>query len=193
MGTVAFTCTAFSRPAMVQGNPHVTAVPSIESVQLLPHQGGLDVVFRFRSPVVLAPAGVYLSWAVYLYHHRGDVGRPKDLVSLQFEDRGLGWEPTGWTILASVDSDTTPVVGTVRTDASRDELTTFFPAGFTDLRPPFFWYASQEAYRAFLPEAGKANPQDWSVNGSVTADCPAGVRHDIYSLPEAAKLLVAAG
>jgi len=149
------------------------------------------VSYRFRTPLVLAPEGVYLSWTIYVYRHRSDAGKSQRAVGLQVEDRGKGWEPTGWTILASIGTDASPVDGSVQTDAARDELSTFFPAGFTNLQPPFYWFASQEEYRAYLPEANKAHPQNWNVNGSVTTDCPAGVRLTPNSLPDAARLLSA--
>jgi hypothetical protein len=149
------------------------------------------VSYKFRAPVVLAPEGVYLSWAIYVYRHRSDAGKANKAIELQVENRGKGWEPTGWTILASIGTDASPVEGSVQTDAAGDELSTFFPAGFTDLRPPFYWFASQEEYRAYLPEANKAHPQNWNVNGSVTTDCPSGVRPTPNSLPDAARLLSA--
>ncbi|HYA45631.1 MAG TPA: hypothetical protein VED59_08485, partial [Acidimicrobiales bacterium] len=68
--------------------------------------------------------------------------------------------------------------------------TTSFPAGFVDLRPPFYWFASQEEYRAYLPREGR---QDWSVNGSVVTDCPTGVRPDLNSPPDPAKLFTTSG
>jgi hypothetical protein len=166
-------------------------VPKIESISLVPRAGGLLVSYKFRTPLVLAPEGVYLSWAIYVYRHRSDAGAPQRAVELQVEDRGKGWEPSGWTILASIGTDASPVAGSVQTDAAGDQLSTLFPAGFTNLRPPFYWFASQEEYRAYLPEANKAHPQNWNVNGSVTTDCPVGVRVSPNSLPDAAKLLSA--
>ena len=187
----SFSCTNPQHTSTVQGNPDVAAVPQVESISLVPHAGGLLVAYKFRGPVVLAPEGVYLSWAIYVYRHRSDAGKPEEAVELQVENRGKGWEPTGWTILASVGTEASPVDGSVQTDAAGDELSTFFPAGFTNLRPPFYWFASQEEYRAYLPEANKAHPQNWNVNGSVTTDCPAGVRPTPNSLPDGARLLSA--
>ena len=196
LGLVAATATSFSctnpqHASTVQGNPDVSSVPEIESIGLVPRAGGLVVSYKFGAPLVLAPEGVYLSWAIYLYHHRSDAGKADKAIELQVENRGKGWEPTGWTILASIGTDTSPVDGSVQTDTAGDELTTFFPAGFTNLRPPFYWFASQEEYRAYLPEANKAHPQNWNVNGSVTTDCPAGVRPTPNSLPDGARLLSA--
>jgi hypothetical protein len=193
VGAVAagFSCTNPQHASTVQGNPHVTAVPQIQSISLVPRGGGLVVTYKFKAPLVLAPEGVYLSWAIYVYRHRSDAGKAQLAVELQVENRGKGWEPTGWTILASIGTNATPVDGSVQTDPAGDELTTFFPAGFTNLRPPFFWFASQEEYRAYLPEANKAHPQNWDVNGSVTTDCPAGVRRNPNTLPNGARLLSA--
>jgi hypothetical protein len=193
LGFVAtsFSCTNPQQASTVQGNPHVTSVPEIESISLVPRAGGLVVSYKFAAPLVLAPEGVYLSWAIYVYRHRSDAGKADKAIELQVENRGKGWEPTGWTILASIGTDTSPVEGSVQADAAGDELSTFFPAGFTNLRPPFYWFASQEEYRAYLPEANKAHPQNWNVNGSVTTDCPAGVRSTPNSLPDGAKLLSA--
>jgi len=189
--TASFSCTNPQPSSTVQGNPHVSSVPQIESVSLVPRAGGLLVSYKFRTPLALVPEGVYLSWAIYVYRHRSDAGKSQRAVLLQVEDRGKGWEPSGWTILASIGTDASPVEGSVQTDKAGDELSTFFPAGFTNLLPPFYWFASQEEYRAYLPEANKAHPQNWNVNGSVTTDCPVGVRPSPNSLPNAAKLLSA--
>ncbi len=187
----SFSCTNPQPASTVQGTPDVRSVPQIESISLVPRAGGLLVSYKFRAPLVLAPEGVYLSWAIYVYRHRSDAGTPQRAVELQVEDRGKGWEPSGWTILASIGTDASPVAGSVQTDAAGDQLRTFFPAGFTNLRPPFYWFASQEEYRAYLPVANKAHPQNWNVNGSVTTDCPVGVRVNPNSLPDGAKLLSA--
>jgi hypothetical protein len=189
--TTSFSCTNPQASSTVQGNPHVSSVPQIESIRLVPRSGGLLVSYKFRTPFVLAPEGVYLSWTIYVYRHRSDATKPQRAVDLQVEDRGTGWQPSGWTMLASLGTEASPVEGSVQTDAAGDELSAFFPAGFTNLRPPFYWFASQEEYRAYLPEANKAHPQNWNVNGSVTTDCPVGVRVSPNSLPDAAKLLSA--
>ena len=187
----SFSCTNPQPSSTVQGTPDVRSVPQIESIGLVPRAGGLVVSYKFRTPLVLAPEGVYLSWVIYVYRHRSDAGAPQRAVELQVEDRGKGWEPSGWTILASIGTDASPVAGSVQTDTAGDQLSTFFPAGFTNLRPPFYWFASQEEYRAYLPVANKAHPQNWNVNGSVTTDCPVGVRVSPNSLPDGAKLLSA--
>gem|GEM_PF-3001324 len=191
-GAVTLTCSAVG-PSMVNGTPDMPAgaVPAVRSVQLVPNLGGLTIVYRFRRGFPLAPEGVYFAWTVYLYRHRLDADHPVQTVELQIEDRGLGWEPTGWTILASSYYNSSPVVGEVHTDKARDTIATFFPAGFVNLKPPFFWYASQQVFRAYLPKRSKTAHQDWSVNGSIVNDCPAGVRAGTYSLPDPAKLLAA--
>jgi hypothetical protein len=189
--TDTFVCSATKQQPMVQGDPHLRSVPSVDSVKLVPNLGGLVVKYTFRAPLVLAPAGVYISWTVYLYRQRADANHPTKTIELQIEDRGPGWEPTGWTIEASTYTDTSPVAGDVHTDKARDELTTFFPAGFANLHPPFYWFASQEELRAYLPQDNNAASPDWAINGSITKDCPAGVRPDPGSLPYPAKLLTA--
>ena len=107
-GAAAFHCTNPQRTLTVQGNPHVTSVPSLGSVSLVPHSGGLTVRFSFRKPFALAPEGVYISWTVYVFRHRSDAANPESTLFLQVEDRGKGWQPTGWTMLASTYSSDTP-------------------------------------------------------------------------------------
>ena len=192
-GAAAFNCTNPQRTLTVQGDPHVTSVPSLASVSLVPHSGGLTVRFSFREPFALAPEGVYISWTVYVFRHRSDADNPESTLFLQVEDRGKGWQPTGWTILASTYSSDSPVAGEVHTNKAHDDLTTFFPSGFANLRRPFYWFASQEEYRAYLPQDNKAAPQNWNINGAIFTDCPAGVRPDPNSTPDSAKLLTAAG
>jgi hypothetical protein len=188
----AFYCTNPQRTSTVEGNPHIASVPALESVVLVPAPGGLSVSFKFRTPLVLAPEGVYIAWTVYVYRHRSDASNFERGIELQFQDRGKGWEPTGWTIVASTYTAQMPIVGDVHTNKARDQLTVYFPSGFVDLSLPFFWFASQEEFRAYLPETNKAAPQNWSVNGDIYTDCPAGVRHDPHSAPYAARLLTAA-
>ncbi len=108
------------------------------------------------------------------------------------QDRGAGWAPTGWTILASTYYASRQVEGNIQTDKARDELTAFFPSGFGNLSRPFYWFASQVSYRAYLPAKTKSSPVNHNIYGSLTTDCPAGVRHDPNSLPYPAKLLLAA-
>jgi hypothetical protein len=189
----AFSCTNPQRASTIQGNPHVNSVPSLESVSLVPSAGGLMVSFKFRKPLVFAPEGVYISWTVFVYRHRSDASNFESRAQLQFQDRGKGWQPTGWTILAAVDSTNNLVTGQVHTNKAHDELTTFFPGGFANLSPPFYWFASQEEYRAYLPRGNPVTSRDWSVYGGVFTDCPSGVRPDPDSVPYATKLLTAAG
>jgi hypothetical protein len=191
--STAFYCANPQPDSTIQGNPDLTAVPLLRSLSLVPSPGGLLLSVKFRKPLVLAPEGVYISWTVYVYRHRSDAANPESTLMLQVEDRGKGWEPTGWTILASTYTSDSPVEGDVHTNSARDEFTTFFPSGFANLSPPFYWFAAQEEYRAYLPRDNKAAPQDWKVNGAVYSDCPAGVRPDPNSAPYAAKLLTAIG
>ncbi len=191
-GSGTFTCNLVGKE-IVTGTPDVAAhaVPAIRSVQLTPYLGGLLVRYRFRPGFALAPEGVYFAWSVYVYRHRADANNSVLAVQLQIEDRGKGWEPSGWSVLASTYYQAQPVAGQVRTDKARDEIATYFPAGFVNLKPPFYWYASQEVFRGYLPKKSKTAHQDWSVNGSIVNDCPSGVRSSAFSLPYAAKLLTA--
>ena len=169
----------------------MTSVPSVESVGLLPSSGGLTVSFRFRKPIVFAPEGVYISWTVFVYRHRSDASNNDATVRLQFQDRGKGWQPTGWTILAAIGLTDNLLEGQVHTNKAHNELTTVFPGGFANLSPPFYWFASQEEYRAYLPRGNDLASRDWNVYGGVFTDCPGGVRPDPDSSPYAAKLLSA--
>ncbi len=189
--SAASSCTTPQLHPNGQGNPHVPNVPPIRSVAVAPRSGGLAVQYRFGGHLQAPPEGVYFAWTITLYRHRADANKPTSAIELQVEDRGAGWEPTGWALSASTYTDNTPLVGNVTLTAGGTLLTTFFPAGFANLKPPFFWYASQEAYRAYLPRGTSAHHQDFSVNGAITIDCPSGVRQSPYSLPLAAKLLAA--
>ena len=171
----------------------MASVPSLQSVGLVPQAGGLRVTFRFHKPFAVAPEGVYLAWSVFVFRHRSDAQNLDSGLQLQVEDRGKGWQPTGWTILASMGTADNLVQGQVRTDKAHDQFTTFFPGGFANLSPPFYWFASQEEYRAYLPVGNKAAAQDWNVNGAIFTDCPGGVRPDPDSSPYGAKLLTVTG
>ncbi len=182
-------CTDPQRTSTVQGNPHVVSVPSLESVGLVPKSGGLMVTFSFHRSFALAPEGVYLAWDVFVFRHRSDAQILDRQLQLQVEERGKGWQPTGWTILAALGASDNLVQGQVHTNKAHNQFTTFFPGGFANLSPPFYWFASQEEYRAYLPVGNKAGAQDWNVNGAIFTDCPAGVRPDPDSSPYGAKLL----
>jgi hypothetical protein len=189
---LGYTCLTGGAKAMVVGHPDIKFVPAVQSVLLVPRQGGLIVHYKFASALQAAPEGVYFSWAVYIYRTRSDANDATRVLELQVQDRGAGWEPTGWTILASTYYTSSAVEGSIQTDKARDELTAFFPAGFGNLSRPFYWFASQEEYRSYLPGASKSAPVDHNVYGSLTTDCPIGVRADPNSLPYPAKLLLAA-
>jgi hypothetical protein len=185
------TCASPQWSATVDGTPDITTVPAVESVTIAPNFGGLLVSFRFSKAFVAAPEGVFDAWTVYLYHHRSDAPNVDNAVQLQIEDRGKGWEPTGWTLLASLGSDENEVAGQVHTNKARNEIQTFFPAGFANLSPPFYWFATQEEDRAYMPRPSKTNPQDFSVYGTITAGCPNGVVQGPFGIPDAAKLIKA--
>lgn len=178
---------------MVDGRPHVpgSAVPAIGSVHITPSAGGLDVHFTFNKALPKVPEGVYYAWTVYLYRSRQDAAHPVQTVMLQVEDRGTGWQPAGWTVLASTYYRSTPVEGGIATDKARDRIAVDFPPGFTNLRPPFYWFSSQEVYRGFLPSATKGHAGNNMVYGSIVNDCPEGVRQNTYALPDGSKLLYA--
>ena len=187
----AFYCTNPQRTSTVQGNPHVAAVPVLQSVSLHPNSGGLTVSFKFRKPIVFAPEGVYISWSVFLYRHHGDASNYEGGVRLQFQDRGKGWQPTGWTILAVVGSTNNLLSGQVHTNHANNELTTFFPGGLANLRPPFLLVRHPGRIPGVF-----AGEQPSSIAGleglrSMLFDCPAGVRSDPDSSPYAARLLTA--
>jgi hypothetical protein len=192
-GPATFYCTNPQRTSTIQGHPDLTSVPPLEAVGLAPRAGGLLVTFKFHKPFALAPEGVYISWSVFVFRHRSDAQSTASELQLQVEDRGKGWQPTGWTILAALGKTNDLVGGQVHTNPAHNEFSTFFPGGFGNLDPPFYWFASQEEYRAYLPTGNKAASQDWTVYGASFTDCPAGVRPDPYSLPYGAKLLTVAG
>jgi hypothetical protein len=154
-------------------------------VTITPSYGGLLVGYKFAKPFAPAPSGVYDSWTIYVFQHRSDVTNPAQAVQLQIEDRGVGWEPSGWTLLATLGTTNNQVEGNVRTNKAGNVIQTFFPAGFADLQPPFYWYAEQVQDRAYLPRDNRA---DFSVNGTITSDCPNGVMSP-SGLPDAAKLI----
>ena len=190
--TTTFTCVTGGAKAMTVGHPDINFAPTVQSVQLVPDRGGIILEYKFGSALAAPPEGVYFSWAVYIYRNRGDANHPTRSLELQVQDRGAGWAPTGWTILASTYYASRPVEGNIQTDKARDELTAFFPAGFGNLSRPFYWFASQVSYRAYLPAKTRSSPVNHNIYGSLTTDCPAGVRQDPNSLPYPAKLLLAA-
>jgi len=186
-----YTCLTDRAKSIAVGDPDISFVPSIQSVQLVPILGGLIVQYKFRSSFEGPPAGVYFAWTVHIYRDRSDANQSTQSIELQVQDRGAGWEPTGWTILASSYYNSSPIEGNVHTDKAHDELSAFFPAGFANLSPPFYWFANQEAYRGYLPEKSRTAPDNFEIYGSINTDCPFGVRHDPNSLPYAKKLLMA--
>ena len=181
----ASSCASSRWASSVYGTPHISPVPAIEAVTITPSYGGLLVDYKFAKPFAPAPSGVYDSWTIYVFQHRSDVGDPAAAVQLQIEDRGAGWEPSGWTLLATLGTTNNQVEGNVRTNKAGNVIQTFFPAGFADLQPPFYWYAEQVQDRAYLPRDNRA---DFSVNGTITSDCPNGVMSP-SGLPDAAKLI----
>lgn len=187
-----FSCSLVGKQ-MVVGTPDVAAasVPAIHSIGLVAHHGGLIVTYHFRPGFKPAPEGVYFAWSVYIYRHRADADNSTLAVQLQVQDRGKGWEPSGWSVLASTYYQTQPVAGKIGTDTAHDKLSVYFPPGFANLKPPFYWYASQVVFRSYLPRNSKKAHQDFSVNGSITNDCPDGVRTGTFSLPYPTKLLAA--
>ncbi len=167
-------CTDVQKRATVDGRPHLRSIPAIESITIVPSAGALRVSYRFRRRVALAPEGVLFAWQVFVYRHRADATKAAAGFDLTLEDRGAGWEPAGWTIEIDATSDSRQVDTDVRTDAARDELTVVYPAGFGDLRPPFYWYADQFVIRAYLPRAA-APRRDYSIHGTESIDCPAAM------------------
>jgi hypothetical protein len=185
----ASSCVSSKWVPTVYGTPHMSTVPAIDAVTVTPSFGGLLVSYKFTKPFGPAPAGVYDAWTVFLFERRSDAANIDKAVQLQIEDRGAGWEPSGWTLLATLGTTNHQVVGHVRTNDAGDVLQTFFPAGFANLEPPFYWFAEQEEDRAYLPRHGQA---DFTVNGTITSDCPNGVMGP-YGMPKAAKLIEVKG
>jgi hypothetical protein len=181
----ASSCASTQWTPTVYGTPHMSTVPAVEAVTVTPGFGGLLVSYKFKKPFVAAPTGVYDAWTVYLFQRRSDAGNVDKAVQLQIEDRGPGWEPSGWTLLATLGTANHQVVGNVRTNGAGDVIQTFFPAGFANLEPPFYWFAEQTEDRAYLPRHSRA---DFSVNGTITSDCPNGVMGP-YGMPNGAKLI----
>ncbi len=167
-------CTDPQRQATVAGTPHLVSVPLLVAVTLSPHDGGLGVSFLFHRPLVVAPEGVLISWRVFVYRHRHEAADPTAGQTLNIEDRGAGWEPSGWTITTAFGSSLAQVDGNVFINPARDEISAFFPKGIGDMSPPFYWYANELEFRSFLPTKNPNKP-DWAVNGSVSFDCPTGV------------------
>lgn len=179
-------CTKPQLRATVVGNPHLHSVPSLAGVTLTPYEGGLSVSFLFRHRLVVAPAGVLLSWRVFIYRARSDVDHPAKELTLNVEDRGAGWEPSGWTITTALGTSLGRVDGNVVLNRAHDELSALFPKGFGDMRTPFYWYANELEFRSFLP-TNNPNKPNYSVNGSESFDCPAGT--DSSGIPDPKLLL----
>ncbi len=192
LASTGTSCNYPSKFSNVSGTPKVAEPPSLVSVSLAPQKTGLLVTYTFGKPLELAPEGVYFSWTVYIFRHRSDASHYNSGVSLQIQDRGAGWEPSGWTVLVGSPNGNATVAGGISTDSKLDQIQMLFPSGKIDLRPPFYWFASEEVYRAYMPEKSKSDPQNYYVNGALTTDCPGGVRHDPQSLPNLSRLLFAA-
>jgi hypothetical protein len=184
----ASSCTSSRWVSTVTGTPDIVTIPAIEAVTVTPSFGGLMVSLNFKKPFEPAPEGVYDAWTVFLFQRRSQAASVDNAVQLQIEDRGAGWEPSGWTLLATLGADDSLVSGNVHINKARNILQTFFPAGFANLDPPFYWFAEQEELRAYLPRPSKTDRQDFSVNGTISSGCPDGVLGP-YGTPNAAKLI----
>ncbi len=184
----ASSCVSSQWASTVTGTPDISTIPAIKAVTVTPSFGGLLVSLEFKKPFVSAPEGVYDSWTVFVFQNRSQAANVDNAVQLQIEDRGVGWEPSGWTLLATFGPNNNEVAGNIHTDKDRELLQTFFPAGFANLDPPFYWFAEQEEFRAYLPLPSKTDHQDFSVNGTITSGCPNGVL-GAYGMPKAAKLI----
>lgn len=172
--------------ATVVGSPRLRSVPALAGVVVTPFNGGLDVSFLFRHRLVAAPAGVLISWRVFVYRHRHDTADAASALALNIEDRGAGWEPPGWTITTALGTKLGQVDGNVILSRTHEELSAFFPKGFGDMLPPFYWYANEWEIRAFLPTNNPDKP-NYAVNGSESFDCPTGT--DASGLPDPKLLL----
>lgn len=183
-------CTNPQRQATVVGKPDLHSVPSLAGVTVTPYDGGLVVSFVFQHRLVTAPAGVLISWRVFIYRTRHDVDRSANALVLNVEDRGAGWEPSGWTITTALGTALALVDGNVILNRARDELSALFPKGFGNMRTPFYWYANEWEIRSFLPTKNPNKP-NYSVNGSESFDCPSGT--DASGTPDPKLLLHATG
>ena len=168
------------------GTPRLHSVPLLAGVVVTPFNGGLDVSFLFRHRLVAAPAGVLISWRVFVYRHRHDATDAASALTLNVEDRGAGWEPSGWTITTALGTKLGQVDGNVVLSPTHEQLSAFFPKGFGDLLPPFYWYGNEWEIRAFLPTSNPDKP-NYAVNGSESFDCPTGT--DAAGLPDPKLLL----
>lgn len=166
-------CKDPQRIATVEGTPRLKSVPSLKVVTVATYDGGLRVFYSFRHRLVLAPAGVLVAWRVFVYRDRQAAKNPAAGLSLTVEDRGTGWEPSGWTITTAEGTTLGQVNGNVGINKARDRLSVFYPRESGDLRTPFYWYANEWEIRAFVPTKNPDKP-DYAVNGSVSFDCPAG-------------------
>jgi hypothetical protein len=181
-----FSCTDPQRNATVEGAPQLNDVPLLAAVTLSPNDGALSISFSFRHRLVYAPAGVLLAWRVFVYTNRQHATSADADLTFTVEDRGAGWEPTGWTIVVASGSSSRQVDGNVAINSAGNELSVLYPRGFGDLSTPFYWYANQWAVRSFMPTDNPKSP-DYSINGSVSTDCPAVL--DASGLPSPERLL----
>jgi hypothetical protein len=179
------------KKATVVGRPDLELPPAIESITVAPVKGALGITYRFGRRLALAPQGVLFAWQVFLFRRRHDAVRGSAGLTLTLQDRGQGWEPSGWTIEVSSATDSRQVDGNVATDAARDELSVEYPQGFGNLRPPFYWYATQMVVRSYLPRSSPP-VRDWAVNGTESLDCPAAMADD-GGVPTPGLLLEASG
>jgi hypothetical protein len=185
-------CDSPQKKAVVYGTPDIAAVPALSKVIIRPDAGGLHVSVFFKHPIAFATEGVLIAWQVFVFKHRADALKTIGDAILTFEDRGQGWEPAGWTMdVSSAQGTSQRLSETIGISPDHQELSVFFPPGFVDLQPPFYWFATQYAMRAYLPVKNKPNHQDWNVNGTVSMDCPAGVRAGPFSFANPNLLLEA--
>ncbi len=182
----ASSCASSRWASSVYGTPHISPVPAIEAVTITPSYGGLLVDYKFAKPFAPAPWGCTTPGrSTFSSTAAMSATRPQPS-SCRSKTAGAGWEPSGWTLLATLGTTNNQVEGNVRTNKAGNVIQTFFPAGFADLQPPFYWYAEQvQDPRVYLPRDNRA---DFSVNGTITSDCPNGVMGP-YGLPDAAKLI----
>jgi len=197
LGTVACGATkapqsAKAHPARVRSTkPAVTAsdasscvsskwVPTVYGTPTCPPSGHRRVhrypelrwvigVLQVHQALWAGAAGVYDAWTVFSFPSVAAMPRIsiKPFSCRSRPRRGLGTERLD--VARTLGTTNHQVVGHVRTNDAGDVLQTFFPAGFANLEPPFYWFAEQEEDRAYLPRHGQA---DFTVNGTITSDCP---------------------
>ena len=185
--STAFYCANPQPDSTVQGNPDVTAVPSLRSISLAPSPGGLLLSVKFRKPLVSRPKAFTYRGRSMCTAIAATPPIPK-APDAQVEDRGkAGSRAAGPSLPPRTRARArwrAMSIPTERATSSRRFSRRVSPTSAhlsTGLR--------SGGVQGVFTRDNKAAPQDWKINGAVYTDCPAGVRPDPNSAPYAAKLL----